>query len=120
MLLSDEVRQRLLHKFRTETSQNLATLRLNLPFLNEPEDRDAIITMFFAAHTIKGNLGMMQILEVDLSALNDRATDLETTLLGLRNRELMPGPVVARQLEEYLSQLESQFSLSLSQETSAL
>ncbi len=109
MVPSEETRLRLLSKFRVETAQNLTTLRNQLPKLYQPENQDVIITMFFAAHTIKGSLGMMQLLEETEQTVSMPATHLEALLLSLRNREIVADPSIIETIESYLAQLESQF-----------
>lgn len=112
MISSDDTRQRLIKKFWDQTTQNLSTLRNNLSCLRQLDNRDAIKTMFLAAHTIKGNLGMMQLLDVDLFDLNAPASDLESLMLGLRDQEIEPDNRIISELESYLDLLENQLAIN--------
>ena len=112
MVPSEETRTRLLRKFRAETTQNLSTLRNQLPLLCEPNNGDIIITMFFAAHTIKGSLGMMQLLEDNWLDLNEPASQLESLIMGLRNAEITADPALVVRLGSYVAQIEREFSPS--------
>ena len=115
MLPSEETRLRLLRKFRVETAQNIITLRNNLPQLCTPENKDAIISMFFAAHTIKGSVGMMQLLDDNMNQLNAPASHIEAVMLSLRNQEFVPDATTVQEIEDYLQQIESQFQEGLAQ-----
>jgi len=112
MISSDDTRQRLIQKFWDQTTHNLGTLRNNLACLPQPDNRAAITAMFMAAHTIKGNLGMMQLLDVDLFDLNAPASDLESLMLGLRDQEIEVDNAIIKELESYLDQLESQLTIN--------
>ena len=107
---SEETRSRLMRKFRAETTQNLITLRTNLPLLCQANNHDTIITMFFAAHTIKGSLGMMQLLQEDWLELNEPASRLEAIIMSLRNEEILPDAALVAQLEGYVTEMEKEFS----------
>ncbi len=110
MLSSDEMRGRLIQKFWAETNRNLRALRTKLTDLQQPNNHETIQAMFLAAHTIKGNLGMMQLLELDLLELNSPASDLEGLLLSLRDQEISFNGSVEQTLENYLVQLENQLA----------
>ncbi len=110
MFSSEETRLRLIQKFWEETYRNLNALRHNLTRLHELETREVIRTMFLAAHTIKGNLGMMQLLDLELFDLHAPASDLEAVLLSLRDQEINLDDTVIRKVETCLAQLESQLA----------
>lgn len=112
MFPSEEMRLRLLSKFRAETARNLEVLRQNLPLISEPNNRQTIQLMFLAAHTIKGNLGMMQLLEEDLLIdLNAPANDLEALMQSLRDQEKTLNAAIIQELETYIFHIENQFML---------
>lgn len=114
MMPPEETRLRLARKFWTETTQYLNSLRRDLPTLKDGKtspNPDLISRMFLAAHTVKGNLGMMQLLDIDLFDLNEPASDLESLMLRLHNQEVAPDAAVVQSLEKYLNQIESQFAI---------
>jgi chemotaxis protein histidine kinase CheA len=112
MISSEDTRQRLIKKFWDQTTHNLNTLRSNLASLLQLDNKAVINTMFLAAHTLKGNLGMMQLLDVDLFELNAPASDLESLMLGLRNQEFEPNSGTISELESYLDLLENQLAVN--------
>jgi chemotaxis protein histidine kinase CheA len=107
MISSEESRLRLIQKFWTETTRNLQAIRANLPHLNQADNRQAVNSMFLAAHTIKGNLGMMQLLDLDLLDLQAPANNLEALMLKVREQEGQADNSLIENLEKNLEQLES-------------
>jgi two-component system chemotaxis sensor kinase CheA len=111
MLDSEETRTRLIKRFKVETAKHLDGLKSNLPKLESaPEAEDALEQIFFLAHTIKGNVGMMLLLDQGFSRLNPYAQNLEAFALALRDGQRIVEPGLLNDFYENISQLEYKFA----------
>lgn len=108
---SEDTKQRIIRKFHSDTSQHLEVLRRNLTLLGTPEHAAAVKTLFMAAHTIKGNAGMMELLEVDVPGLVEPAGQMEALFYELQNGQTVFGPDLSCQLEKLTLTLEESYRI---------
>lgn len=106
-MIADETKQRLLSNFKEETAHHIALLWANLPRLEQaPDDSDTLNAMYFSCHNIKGNLGMMQLLDSTMLDLTEVARKLEVTMHDLAKGQLQPGPEIYHLLRQSIRQIE--------------
>ncbi len=109
-MLSEEKKQHLQDKFKAETIRQLITLRQNLLKLEQaPDDKVMLEAMLFSCHTIKGNLGMMQMLAGETPKLAEIASVMEQLLIRLQHDQILPVAELFSRLEQNLSLIETEF-----------
>jgi len=110
MIDSEETRIRLIGRFKLETAKYLDKLKINLPRLMiAPEDEETTRQVFLLAHTIKGNVAMMLLLDKEFASLNPYAQKLETAALALCNHAQRPTQALLNEFYENISLLEFNF-----------
>lgn len=111
MLESPEVLSRLITKFKVETTKHLDNLKASLPRLvAAPEDEEALKQVFLLVHTIKGNLGMMLLLDDVFAKFNPYAQNLEKAALALQSQTLRLEPALLKEFYENISLIEYNFA----------
>lgn len=111
MFDSEESRNRLITKFKTETNKHLLKLRNYLLQLETtPEDGEVLEQVFMLAHTIKGNLGMMLLLDEEFAKLNPYVQKLEYVAIELHNRNIRLEPALMQEFYENIGQIECNFT----------
>jgi chemotaxis protein histidine kinase CheA len=108
---SEDARQRLVNKFHKETAANLVTLRQNFDLLAAADTEPALRAIFLAAHTIKGNVGMLELLDVELPGLGEPAQELESLIYDLQDGTVSLSAEMTRQIENYIGELEKRHSM---------
>jgi len=106
-MLADETKQRLLGRFRDETTHQIALLWANLPRLEQaPDNSETLYSMYVSCHNIKGNLGMMLLLDNNMPDLTEVARRLELIMQNLSKGTTRLEPEIYRLLNQNLQQIE--------------